>query len=48
MSKVRNGDEKEEREGILCRIEKGFDKAQGRFGEAITAQRLENDEDNKI
>jgi hypothetical protein len=48
VSKVRNGDEKEEREGVLCRIEKGFDKAQGRFREAITAQSLENDEEDRI
>jgi hypothetical protein len=35
-------------EEVLCRIEKDFDKAQGRFGEAITAQRLENDKENRI
>jgi hypothetical protein len=27
----------------FCRMEKDFDKEQGRFGEAITVQRLEND-----
>jgi hypothetical protein len=48
VSKVRKGDEKEEREGVLRRIEKDFNKAQGRFGEAITAQRLETDKENRI